>query len=40
MSLFTGAGRPCIVSALKVEDVNCENTNEIKNLSISIVGKR
>lgn len=34
MSLFTGAGRPCIVSALKVKDVNCENTNEIKNLSV------
>lgn len=34
MSLFTGAGRPCILSALKVKDVNCENASEIKNLSI------
>lgn len=34
MSLLIGAGRPCVVSALKVKDVNCENTNEIKNLSV------
>lgn len=34
MSLFTRAGGPCIVSALKVKDVNCGNTNKIKNLSV------
>lgn len=34
MTLFTGARRPCIVSALKAKKVNCENDKEIKNLSV------
>jgi len=40
MSLFTGAGRHCIISVLKMKDVDCENTNEIKNFSIQIVRKQ